>query len=365
MRSLNSLSLQTFDQPLISSLLDIASNLEIQSNFCIRHPNYKPLKLAEQVVSRFQQLPSNLQLKLFSSQLCNFLYGIYYNGAIRTALILDTQTIDSRNLQNLENNTFLGVDLEFYERLHLSNNGAGYFDPGWQVLREESDGSLAVNKGNLTLHIQRSHLQDTQNSTSNLIAIKMPPNIVQNGYYMAVGNAGARTLNKTISSSQLVRIYFNLTPEGAVAVMHSLTSQLNTKFLPFTFKALYNPSDYDRFDTAVLYFEKSHYAVIQQLLPFIYAKHQLYFREQVPLFTKMLAPGLALAEEPDSKFLEKESFGLNRCRIVTNALLEAWQQRNESTENRMALIFKHFSLRGIELQRPYLNPNSEDIYATL
>jgi len=47
--------------------------------------------------------------------------------------------------QNLENNTLLGVDLGFYERLHESN-GKGYFDPGWQVLRQESDGSLQSQK---------------------------------------------------------------------------------------------------------------------------------------------------------------------------------------------------------------------------
>ena len=60
----------------------------------------------------------------------------------------------------LENNTVLGVDVVFYEQLHESNFGEGYFDPGWSVVREETDGALAVNKGGLRLYIQRDkHLK--------------------------------------------------------------------------------------------------------------------------------------------------------------------------------------------------------------
>jgi hypothetical protein len=147
--------------------------------------------------------------------------------------------------QNLENNTFLGVDLEYYDRLHKSNTGEGYFDPGWSVLRQESDGSLAVTKGGLTLHVERDrHLQPTEQSASvgNLVAIRMPRNLVQNGFYMAVSDAGTDT------HPQTVRVYFNLTPEGAIAVMESLTRQLNQIRIPFAFKVLYNPSDYGRYD---------------------------------------------------------------------------------------------------------------------
>jgi hypothetical protein len=79
----------------------------------------------------------------------------------------------------------------------------------------------------------------------------------------------------------------------------------------------------------------------------------------------LIAPGLAIAEEPDCQLVGLESFGMNRCQIVANALLEAWQQGDESPEARMTLIFQHFSRVGIELQRPYLNANSEDIYTPL
>lgn len=363
--SLPTPELSSSTEQLLATLQDIATKIEIQSNVCIRHRDYKFLDLPDEVVTRFQKLPLPLQYKFLQSQLANFLYYIYYNGALRNILARDAEELNGIKLQNLENNTAFGVDVEFYNRLRSSNTGKGYFDSGWQVLKEENDATLAVKKGELTLHIDRDrYLHPTQaNATIGaVVAIKMPPNLVQNGFYMAVGNLGIRSSGNLGSDGQLVRVYFNLNPEGAVAIMSSLTQQLNKIPMPFTFKALYNPSDYERYDTAVLYFEKIYYANIQPVLQSVYAEHQSYFDKQVPLFTKWLAPGLALAEEPNQKFSQQESFGLNRCRILANGLLEAWQQGDESKENRILLMFKHFSQQGIELQCPYLNPESEDIY---
>ena len=38
-------------QKLLDTLQDIVNNVQIHSNFCIRHPNYKPLELPEEVPS--------------------------------------------------------------------------------------------------------------------------------------------------------------------------------------------------------------------------------------------------------------------------------------------------------------------------
>lgn len=346
----------------LDSLQDIAKNIQIESNFSISHPTYKPLELPAEVVARFERTPLALQNKYLSLQLQSFLYGIYYNGFMQAVLAIDASSPALALHQNLENNTFLGLDLEFYDHLHKSNSGEGYFAPGWSVLRQESDGSLAVTKGGLTLHIERDrHLQSSEQSAAidDSVAIKMPRNLVQNGFYMAVSNAGPDTHPHT------VRVYFNLSPEGAVAVMATLTRQLNEIKIPFTFKVLYNPSDYERHDSGVLYFERSNYEVVRQVLTSVYAEARSHFRTEVPLFTKLLAPGLGLAEEPDFKFATQESFGMNRCQIVANGLLEARATGDESPDSRMAFIHKHFSLVGIDWQCAYLNANSEDIYRTL
>lgn len=346
----------------LDSLQDIANKVQIRSNFGISHPDYKTLEFPTELVSRFQRIPLDLRNKYLNLQLQNFLYSIYYNGSMQTALALDASSTDRTMNQSLENNSFLGVDLEFYDRLHKSNSGEGYFDPGWSVLRQESDGSLAAIKAGLTLHIERNrHLQPAEQSAvvSDSVSIRMPRNLVQNGFYMAVSNIGPDTHPHT------VRVYFNLSPEGAVAVMATLTRQLNEIKIPFTFKVLYNPSDYGRYDSGVLYFERSNYEAVQQVLTSVYAEARSHFRLEVPLFTKLLAPGLSLAEEPDSKFATQESFGMNRCQIVANGLLEARQKSDDSPEGRMTYIRQHFSLLGINLKHPYLNANSQDIYRAL
>ncbi len=143
---------------LLDVLEDIVNKVELQSNFSIRHPDYKPLEIPSEAVEHFQRLPEEMQQKYLSLQLRSFLYGIYYNGSMRNALAPEEDT--NAPLLDLENNTVLGIDVGFYQRLHESNSGEGYFNPGWSVIREESDGSLAVTKGGLRLQIMRKeHLQ--------------------------------------------------------------------------------------------------------------------------------------------------------------------------------------------------------------
>jgi hypothetical protein len=346
------------------TLQDIANNVEIQTNFSICHPDYKPLELSTEAINHFQSLPVLLQRKYLNLQLNNFLYGIYYNGSLKAILAPESES-NGAILPNIENNTLLGVDREFYDRLHQNNRSQGYFDPGWQVIRQESDGSLAVTKGELTLHISRNrHLTEKEQAAveGNLVAIRMPKNLVQNGFYMAVGNAGHDSRSQLKGNSVIVRVYFHLTPEGAVAVMADLMQQLNEIEIPFSFKVLYNPTDYQRYDSGVLYFDRDYYPLVRQVLEKVYLNNQQYFQPQVPLFTKQIAPGLAVAEEPKYKFTAQESFGTNRCQIITNGLLESWEYGETAADFRLGLIMQNFSLLGIDLKCPFLNAGSKDIY---
>ncbi|MCF4966883.1 T3SS effector HopA1 family protein [Nostoc sp. CMAA1605] len=360
MQLLDPVQLSDISESLQLSLQDIIHNVEIQSQYCIKHPNYKPLELPEASVSRFQKLSMEIQNNYLSQQLRTFLYGIYYNGSLRSVLSSDAEISNLAVNQNLENNTFLGVDLAFYDRLHENNRGTGYWSYGWRIVKEEIDGTVAVQRDGLTLYVEPQGMQ-TSESFGDLVAIKMPKNVVQNGFYMAVANAGASQFYQAADNT-LVRVYFNVTPDGAIAVMDSLTTRLNAISLTFTFKALYNPSDYQRYDSAVLYFDKNDYERVSPILETLYIEHQEHFQEQIPLFTKPIAPGLAIAEEPKQRFNENESFGTHRCQIVANGLLAAWLQGNNTPASRMTSILQQFSALKIQLQRPYLNADSEDIY---
>lgn len=352
---------------LLDSLYEIASNIQIEPNFCIRHPNYQPFALPSKVADRFGQTSLLLQQKYLTLLLRNFIHGIYYNGSLQTILSVDSDAANYQTYQNNNGNSLVGIDWQFYELLHASNHGIGYFDPNWQVLRQEPDASIAVTKGGLTLYIESDcHLEQPIQSASSgeYVAIWMPKNRLQNGCYVAVSNFGQQQGNPDADLG-VGRIYFNLTPRGAIALMKSLTLKLNAAAIGFSFQVPYNPSAYGRYDSGVLYFERNDYLVVREVLQTVYAEHQHHFQKEVPLFTKFLAPGLGLAEEPTQKFAPQESFGLNRCQIVANALLEAWQKGNNSPQERMSTIQQHFARFSIDLQRPYLNPYSEDIYFPL
>jgi len=353
---------------LLNSLFDIASNIEIEPKFCIRHPNYQPFALPTKVADRFQQTSAALQHKYLTLLLRNFLHGIYYNGSLQTTLAINADAANDLPYQNLENNSLLEIDWQFYESLHASNHGTGYFDPGWKILRQEPDGSMAVTKAGLTLYVERDcHLEPKRQSAKvgELVAIWMPKNRLQNSFYIAVSNVGQDKLGYPDADLGMGRIYFNLTPSGAIALMNKLTLQLNAAAIAFSFQVPYNRSVYGRYDSGTLYFERKHYPAVRQVLQDVYTEHRAYFQREVPLFTKFLAPGLSLAEEPSQKFALTESFGMNRCQIVANALLEAWRKDKNSPEERISTIHQHFAQLGIDLQRPYLNPSSEDIYHPL
>jgi HopA1 effector protein family len=345
---------------LMTVLADIARNVKIGGNFAIHHPDYQSLEIPAEAAARFQQMPEQVNQKFLSLQLRSFLYGIYYNGSMRSSL---AKNISEHAPQlDLKNSTLMGIDMAFFERLHNHNCGKGYFDRDWTILSAEDDDNLIVKKSGLRLYIQRKrHLAgaEQQARVGETVAIKLPKNMMQNGFYVAIGDLG---FDRHQAADTLVRIYFSLTPDGAVAVMNELTQMLNETELTFSFKVLYNPQDYQRSDAGVLYFDKQDYATVSGILALIHTKHRSHFLPHVPLFTKQLAIGLGLAEEPDLKFVERESFGMNRCQIVADGLLAAFYAGQDSEAARMSAIVAQFARVGIDLDRPYLNSDSENIY---
>ncbi len=357
----------SYTNPLSNTFLDIASKIQIQSNFCIIHPDYQPFSLPSLMAETLEQSSTALQDKYLTLLLRNFLYGIYYNNSLKSIFAANISNPNLLLHQDLENNSVFEIDWQFYNQLHEHNHGKGYLDSGWRVLRQEPDGSLAVTKGGLTLHVEESYLEpEAYNSkVDDLIAIRLPKNRLNNGFYLAIGNSGKKQqhdLQNTWDDSDIISIFFNLNPAGAIALMDSLTSILNAAEISFKFQVPHHPLSCDRYDSGILNFQRQDYPVIQKLLKEIYAENQAYFQPEIPLFTKFLAPGLSLAEQPTEKPLNKQSFGVNRCQIIANALFEAWEKSIDSPEEKANIIRQHFERKSIDLERPYLNPNSEDIY---
>lgn len=229
----------TFDKKSLSdTLIDIASKIQIQSKFCIIHPDYQPFSLPPLMAEVLNNSSEALQEKYLTLLLRNFIYGIYYNNSLQSVLAANINNPNLLLHQDLENNSVFEIDWEFYNQLHEHNHGTGYLDNNWQVLRQEPDGSLAVTKDGLTLHIEENHLEPTATAVraDDLIAIRLPKNRLNNGFYLAVSNSGKQQLDDLKNAwedLEVTSIFFNLNPQGAIALMDSLTRKLNALEIPF------------------------------------------------------------------------------------------------------------------------------------
>jgi hypothetical protein len=344
---------------ILTAFEDIATNIRIQSDFSITHPNYQPLKPPEEIRPKLANLPPDSQSKYLKLLLGIFLKGIYYNGELEFTN-LKKIAANSENVW-FENKNTDGVDREFLKRLHDNNFGKGYYDLGWTVLKEARDNLIVVRKNNLNLHIERDRylsLEQQSAQRGDRVAVKMPRNFLEQGFYVAVGDAGKPY---TGDRSNIVNVYFNLNFEGAVAVIESLTKQLNAIEVPFTFKTLYDSLEYDRYDSGILNFKQADYSKLKPVLENIYRQNQAYFGKEVPLFSKLLAPGLGLAEEPECQDFPEDNFGKHRCQLLVEALMETRQQ-HDSPKFRLESIRQHFLQAKLDLDRPHLCFSNEDVY---
>ncbi|PSB05315.1 hypothetical protein C7B76_31795 [filamentous cyanobacterium CCP2] len=340
-------------------LHDLVHNIQIRSDFSIHHPYYAPATPPIELGDRLSLLPANLQQNYLRAQLQNYLYEIYFSGE---ALTQTEENGDRLPNSPLENNTVRGLNVQFYEQLQHSNRGKGYFDPDWRVLRCGKDGRVAVQKDALTLWINpKRHLSAEARSpvVGDPVSIRLPNHQVETEFYVAVGDAGL-----VPDDAPAIELYFNVTAAGAIDLMQHLTHHFNAIGIPFSFKVLADPMEYGRYDSAMLQVERIHYQQVWQVFHPIYQRlAPRAFHATVPLFTKAIAPGIGLAEEPDDDRVG--DFGTNRFRLVADALLSVWKTPMDTPEGRMKAIQQHFHQQGLNWQQPYLNPDSQAIYPLL
>jgi HopA1 effector protein family len=350
---------------LIEVLKDIVSQIQIQPDLCITHPHFDPLELRSEVFSSLQTLSITLQDQYLRLRLGNYLYSIYDSDGNLSHINSDRDpNRDSESVQSGPAfNMAQGLKSTFYSALHNYNAGKGYFDPGWLVLKETSDGLLATRKDDLMIHVSRDRhlaLSDRSAIVGERVAILLPPNLLEDECYVAVSNAGPPHQSDQFEALPLLNLYFNLNAEGVLTLMKELTTALNDLGLPFKLRAPIEETDYSRRPDAIsLTFHKAHYYKIQPLIGKLYQKQQ--YRSKTPLFAKFLAPGLALAEQPCHTFTPQENFSLNRYQIVAEGVLNAWRLQISDRAERMNLIRQRFSAYQLNLDHPYLNPGSEDL----
>ena len=249
-------------------------------------------------------------------------------------------------------------DPGFVAELAAANQGKGSVETGWTA-RGVRAGRVVVERQGLTLEVAPEACVPPISeplASAVQISLRVPsarPNLSP-GYFLVIGDA-------PISQGDgLVRLYWHLKPEGAARWLQSATAALNACDLPFHLKVLHSPQLFTRCDAGVLYLPQSAFAAAQPALRDIYAHVEAQLRSEVPAFTKSLAPGLGLAESPAS-----ESFGLHRCRLIADGLVRSRTEGRTDTAGRLDCVLACWADAGLDIERPYLNPGSQDVYEAL
>jgi hypothetical protein len=248
----------------------------------------------------------------------------------------------------------------FIDSLSAANQGHGFAEDGW-VIRQIHDTRAIVERHGLKIRVRIDEClvpADTRITAGTSVSLPHPKELpaYSPGFYSAFADRPIRTS----STVPVIRLYWNLTSEGAVPFVQAVSERLNHKRLPFRFKVLSDPDSYDRCDTAVIYIPMDGYAQAAPILEQIHEHIAPVLHSATPVFTKPLAPGLGLAEDPPGG----QSFGMHRCGLVADGLIVAYYEAASSLEERVEQVIDRFAEAGIKIESPFLNPGSTDSYHT-
>ena len=245
--------------------------------------------------------------------------------------------------------------------LQDANQSRDRWDPGWEIVDIAADGQTMVSRDVRTRRVwPGEYLSEGWPGMPPRPGIRVRlfvprgSDSLQPGFYHAFGE----TLGNQPDEDQLLRFYWNVPAAHAAELTERLTAQLNRYQVPFRFKCLGDAAAYPRCDAAVLYVARRWYAIVAQLASEVHAALAGALVADVPLFTRRLLPGLALAEDPGGA----ESFGMQRCRLVAEAVVAAAGAGLSAPEARLAGVERVFAEQGLNLALPHLGRAGPDPY---
>ncbi len=243
----------------------------------------------------FGELPIAQQQRLSQQRLQDWLYRRLISGV----WVADADADCERRVD--------GLDLAFAGALHQQNQGQGYWDPDWVLGVADDTGHWAVSKSDLTIYVcpKTDLMPDVALVSGTKVSVKLPKNLVIADRYMAVGNAGQPTGDRW-------QIYFHCDRATVIALMRSVTADLNQRDWPFSLAVPYEPLDYPRQDGAILRVERG-----RAIAPLVEAWAELIDCPAVPLLADRWHPGIAAAAI-DATTID---FGVAECEAIAAELL--------------------------------------------
>lgn len=251
---------------------------------------------------------------------------------------------------------------EFARRLSDANRGRDGWLEGWRVESLGAGGIVVAARG-AELRVAApgdyaltfSEEAPPRVGCAVMLRARKESFALQEGVYCALGAEPPRVNEER----DVVRLYFNATPSASLLLTEAATTHLNEWRVPFTLKVMLRPEDRERRDAVVLYIPHERHGDVFRLLEKIPPRFFAQLRRGTPLFTKPLREGIGLAESPTGG----ESFGMHRCRLLAESIVDAWLDGQQDADARWRSLARRFTAEGLSLERAHLNPGNEDVYA--
>ncbi len=171
----------------------------------------------------------------------------------------------------------------------------------------------------------------------------------QGGWIYMRGSAGD-------AQGDLVRLYFDLKPEGAVPLADWVAAALDGGTIKYEFKVPASIAAFNRSSAAVLYVERGDYARAKVVAIAFGASHPEMLREVVPTFTKRIAFGIGAADEPALSPVPSTRPAHSHATVRTDAMAEAIHAASPTatTTDLVAQVRARLRHYAIDPDRPWL-----------
>jgi len=275
---------------------------------------------------------------------------VVLTGLLYSECYMLKERYQSKPLQNL--NVPTEDPTGFINRLSQNNHTKEKLEQGWEVKHTYTGGYADIARNNEKRIVNTSAIKKLAPGEQTVsVLFPKEDRYRQPSFYYAFSDAPMDT------ASQLVRIYWNCTPEGAPVLLNVLTTRLNHYNIPFLFKCLSHPEHYFRRDAAVLYIDAALMPLLERILPELVSVMEPYLDEDVPLFSHRHSKGVGIAENPGAQ----ESFGMNRMTILAEVLLQT-ATTSHSPDTILDEMATAFQKKGISPLTPYYNKGTKILF---
>ena len=160
------------------------------------------------------------------------------------------------------------------------------------------------------------------------------------------------------SATDATSCFLHLRPGTAPEVFARVITAIDGYGVAFRAELAGDPDACVRADAAVVTVDRGDASTLARVAVRVQQRAPFALAPSVPAFTRQLAPGIALADEPG----QGTAFGRHRCRLVAAGLVAAG--RGAGLSARRAAVLKTLEQAGIDPAALHLNPGNREVDVT-